>query len=185
MKTTLFTLTVIATVYGFSLAAAKDKTPVADHQIGEFKIGAHITGPEVSAADLNGKAVLIDAWGIHCGPCLASLPDIEKIAKRYKDKMVVIGAHSQNATDDEVRDVVKKNRLSYTITKGVNGPVNFNAIPHVFVFDTAGKMLFEGHPADKEFDKAIRKSVAGASTTSAPSALDSLKPASGTATTTR
>ena len=185
MKTTLFTLAVIAAVVGLSFAAGKDKTPVADHQIGEFKIGAHITGPEVSAADLSGKAVLIDAWGIHCGPCLASLPDIEKIAKRYKGKMVVIGAHSQNATDDEVKDVVKKNRLSYTITKGVNGPVNFNAIPHVFVFDTTGKMLFEGHPADKEFDKAIRKSVQGASPATTPSALDSLKPASGTATTTR
>jgi thiol-disulfide isomerase/thioredoxin len=129
--------------------------------------------------------VLIDAWGIHCGPCLASLPDIEKIAKRYKGKMVVIGAHSQNATDDEVKDVVKKNRLSYTITKGVNGPVNFNAIPHVFVFDTTGKLLFEGHPSDNEFDKAIRKSVQGTSTTSAPSALDNLKPATGPATTTR
>src|SRR4029453_15043791 len=68
MKKTLLTLTVIAAVSGLSLAAGKAKTPVADHQIGQFKIGAHITGPEVSEADLNGKAVLIDAWGIHCGP---------------------------------------------------------------------------------------------------------------------
>jgi len=181
MKTTLLSLTVIAALSAFSFAAGKEKTSVADHQISEFKLGTHITGPEVSAADLQGKAVLIDAWGVHCGPCLASLPDIEKIAKRYKDKMVVIGAHSQSATDDEVREVVKKNRLSYTITKGVNGPVNFSS----FVFDTTGKMLFEGHPMDKDFDKAVRKSVQGASGTAAPSALDSLKPASGTAATTR
>ena len=95
--------------------------------------------------------------------------------------MVIIGAHSQNATDDEVKEVVKKHRLSYAITKGVHSSVNFNAIPHVFVFDTTGRMLFEGHPSDKEFDKAVQ----GASAASTPSALDSLKPASGTAPTTR
>lgn len=148
------------------------------HTINEWKLGAHIAGPQITLDDAKGKAVLIDYWGIHCGPCLASLPDIEKIARRNKDKMLVIGAHSQEGTDAEVQAVVKKNHLSYTITNGAHGPISISAIPHVMVFDTEGQMIFDGHPADKEFERSIRKATQGASATNAaskPSGLDALK----------
>lgn len=172
MKTLLFSLSLL--LAAASLHAA-DAPPSAT--LSQFKLGAYITGPEATLATAAGKAVLIEAWGIHCGPCLASLPDIEKIAKRYKDKMVVFGAHSQNGTDDEVREVVKKNRLSYTITKGVNSPISFSGIPRVFIFDTAGGLVFTGSPFDKDFEKSLRKATAGASSATGPkpSGLDALK----------
>jgi thiol-disulfide isomerase/thioredoxin len=139
--------------------AADKKAAVPESKLSDFKIGELITGPAVDLSNTGGKAVVIEAWGVHCGPCLASLPHIEQLAKRNKSDTIVIGAHSQNASDDEVKDVVKKNKLSYTITKGVNGPVNFSGIPHAFVFDTTGKLIFSGHPASADFDKAVR--VAG------------------------
>lgn len=157
MKALPFLVVIALTVAG-SLAAEK-KAPVPAHNLSEFKVGAPITGPEVKLEDVKGKAVLIDAWGIHCGPCLAALPEMERIAKRYKDKMVVVGAHSQQGTDDEVKAVVKKNRLSFGIVKGVSGPVNFSGIPHVFVFNTSGALVFSGHPMDKDFNKALQVAV--------------------------
>ncbi len=174
MKTFLLSLALLATAVTLPAAEA---VPAA--QLSQFKLGAYITGPQVTLDNAAGKAVLIDAWGIHCGPCLASLPDIEKIAKRNKDKMLVFGAHSQGGTDAEVSEVVKKNKLSYTITQGVNGPVQFSGIPHVFVFDTKGVLVFSGHPADPEFEHAVRKATAGATASGAggakPSGLDALK----------
>ena len=175
MKALAFTL-VLFTAAASSHAA--EATPSA--QLSQFKLGAYITGPQATLDSAAGKAVLIDAWGIHCGPCLASLPDIEKIAKRNKDKMVVFGAHSQAGTDNEVKDVVKKNKLSYTITQGVTSPIPFSGIPRVFVFDTAGALVFTGSPFDKEFEPSLRKATRGASSTAAagaakPSGLDALK----------
>jgi thiol-disulfide isomerase/thioredoxin len=164
-----------------ALVAADTKKSAAStpsHNLSEFKLGEIITGPAVSLADATGKAVVIEAWGVHCGPCLASLPHIESMAKRNKGKMLVFGAHSQTATDEEVKQVVKKNQLSYTITKGVNGPVRFSGIPHAFVFDTTGALVFSGHPANKEFENAVRKATRGAagSSDSRPvSGLDALK----------
>ena len=159
-----------------TLLHAAEATPPA--QLSQFKLGAYITGPQATLDSASGKAVLIDAWGIHCGPCLASLPDIEKIAKRYKDKMVVFGAHSQAGTDDEVKEVVKKNKLTYTITNGVTSPVPFNAIPRVFVFNTAGALVYFGSPFEKEFERSLHKAVSGAGSSGAgakPSGLDWLK----------
>jgi len=176
MKAILLSL---ASLVAVASVRAAEVQPAA--KLSQFKLGEHITGPQATLDGAAGKAVLIDAWGIHCGPCLASLPDIEKIAKRYKDKMLVFGAHSQQGTDDEVKDIVKKNKLSYTITNGVTGPIPFSAIPRVFVFDTAGDLVFTGSPFDKEFDRSLTKATRGAggapgsSTAAKPSGLDALK----------
>jgi thiol-disulfide isomerase/thioredoxin len=142
----------------------KDSSSTADasgHTLGEFKIGASISGPEVKLEDLKGKAVVIEHWGIHCGPCLASLPEMQKISKRYKHNLVLIGAHSQEATDDEVKAVVKKNKLTYSIVKGSNTPsdVSSGTIPHAYVFDAEGKLVFHGLPSDPKFDKALHKAL--------------------------
>jgi thiol-disulfide isomerase/thioredoxin len=172
MRAILVSLTLLAAAVSLRAAEA---TPSA--QLGQFKLGAYLTGPQVTLADAAGKAVLIDAWGIHCGPCLASLPDIEKISKHYKDKMLVFGAHSQAGTDAEIMDVVKKNKLSYTIVKSVNSPVAFTTIPRVFVFDTTGALVFTGSPFDQEFERSLRKASQGASGAGAakPGGLDALK----------
>jgi thiol-disulfide isomerase/thioredoxin len=179
MKTLLGLASTLILTCGALVAADTKKTTASApaHNIGEFKLGAFITGPQASLAEASGKAVLIEAWGVHCGPCLASLPHINSIAKREKGKMLVFGAHSQNASDDEVKQVAKKNQLAYTITKNVSGPVQFSGIPHAFVFDTTGALIFSGHPMDKDFDNAVRKATRGATApaTSAPSGLSGLK----------
>jgi thiol-disulfide isomerase/thioredoxin len=138
----------------------KDKSEeTAAHTLSEFKIGDLITGPEVKLDEIKGKAVVIENWGVNCPPCIASLPHMEKLAKRHKDKLVLIGAHSQDATDDQVKAVVKKFRLSYSIVKGSNGPLSSGTIPHAYVFDSEGKLVFHGLPSDREFDKAVRKAL--------------------------
>jgi thiol-disulfide isomerase/thioredoxin len=153
MKTFLFTTIALAT----AVFAADKKTALPDAKLSDFTIGEVVSGPAVSLANTGGKAVVIEAWGVRCGPCIASLPHIEQIAKRNKADTIVIGAESQNSPDDAIQGIVKKNKLSYTITKGgVRGPVNFSGIPHAFVFNTAGKLIFSGHPGDKDFDKAVR-----------------------------
>ena len=53
--------------------------------------------------------------------------------------------------------VVKKNKLSYSIVKGVQGPGGTGTIPHAYVFDTTGKLIFNGNPNDKDFESAVRK----------------------------
>jgi thiol-disulfide isomerase/thioredoxin len=167
MKYLLHTaLAVIALTFCAGAADKKEekKESAADttaHTLSEFSIGAAITGPEVKLEDIKGKAVVIEHWGVHCGPCIASLPEMQRLAKRHKDNLVVIGAHSQEATDDEVKAVVKKHKLTYSIVKGSNTPgdVRSGTIPHAYVFDAEGKLLFHGLPSDREFEKAVRKAL--------------------------
>ena len=155
MKQLLSILTCSLLAAASFAADKKEATPSAT--LSQFKVGDLITGPAVDLSNTAGKAVVIEAWGVNCGPCIASLPEMERLAKRNKADTIFIGAHSQSATDDEVKEVVKKHRLSYSIVKGVHGPVSSSGIPHAYVFDTTGALIFHGHPGDKDFDSAVRK----------------------------
>lgn len=41
-------------------------------------------------SDYKGKYILLDFWSRACGPCIDALPELEKIAKQYEGKVVVI-----------------------------------------------------------------------------------------------
>ncbi len=153
MKTFLLTTIALCSI----TFAADTKTAVPDAKLSDFSIGEVVSGPAVSLANTGGKAVVVESWGVRCAPCIASLPHIEQLAKRNKADTIFIGAESQNSSDEDIKSVVKKNKLSYTITKGgFRGPVSSGGIPHAYVFDTTGKLIFHGSPSDKDFDKAVR-----------------------------
>lgn len=48
------------------------------------------TGKKVSIADLKGKHVILDFWGTFCGPCIADIPKLEGLQKKYGDKLVIL-----------------------------------------------------------------------------------------------
>ena len=63
----------------------------------------------VTKADLAGKVVLLDFWATWCAPCMAELPEIQKLIEAYgKDgKEVVIVALSEDQRPSELGEVRK------------------------------------------------------------------------------
>lgn len=144
-------------------ASAEDKV-----NISQFTLGKTVSGTEVTAATVKGKPVIIEFWGVNCGPCLAHMPMFNSLAKRYDSKgLVVIGAHCQDATDEEILDKVKATKVKFPVTTGTSGPVDFSGIPHSCIFGSDGTLLFHGHPDDKEFDKALKTAMKGATASTA------------------
>lgn len=44
-----------------------------------------LAGNTVNIADLKGKTVVVDFWATWCGPCIASMPGMQKMVNKYKD----------------------------------------------------------------------------------------------------
>ena len=115
---------------------------------------------KIDKAALEGKVVVIEEWGVNCAPCIASLPDMAKLANRYDKKgLVVVGMERQGGTKDQIMKLLKPARVKYPVMAGGSTPVPSDGIPHAMVFGTDGKLVWHGHPAADEFEDAVKDAL--------------------------
>lgn len=157
MKTTTI-LPVISIVLGLSsIGNAKEK----EYRLSEWSIGKVLFGERVSKAVTKDKVVVIENWGVNCPPCIASLPHLAQLEKDNRAKgLVIIGAESQGSTKEQIKPIIEKAKVEYTITDSADGPLEVTGIPRAFVFNRLGKMVFDGNPNGKEFTEAVNKALA-------------------------
>jgi thiol-disulfide isomerase/thioredoxin len=111
--------------------------------------------------DLKGKPAIVEFWATWCPPCRKSIPHLNEISKKYKDKgLVVIGI--SNEDQKTVETFRKSTPMEYHValdSKGLGKKFGVSGIPHAFVVGKDGKVLWEGHPmqlTDAEIDKALK-----------------------------
>jgi len=98
--------------------------------------------------DTTGKFVLVDFWATWCGPCRASIPHLNTLADRFKDRLVVIGL--SNETEQAVRKMTNP-AIAYSVAidtrRRTSSEVEVRGIPHTMLIDPKGTVRFEGHPS--------------------------------------
>ncbi len=119
----------------------------------------HYSGPKLTEADLRGKVVLVEMWGVYCPPCRASLPQIEQIWRSFKSKpFMLIGSHRQGHRPDEVKQLVEEHKLTYPIY-GVAGLAEneprTRAIPFLYVVNHRGKVVYSGHGIPEAIEAVV------------------------------
>lgn len=109
-----------------------------------------------AAPELKGKPAIVEFWATWCPPCRKSIPHLNEISKKYKDKgLVVVGITDEDkATVEKFR---KGTPMEYTVAldEGQLGrKLGINGIPHAFVVDKEGKVVWHGHPLELD-DKTL------------------------------
>lgn len=157
MKTLLLAIALTVTMQ-FSAQAKKDEDkPVPEATLDQFTLGEVMNGVEFKPESLKGNPVVIEFWGARCPPCVASLPELVKLERRGEAKgLKVVGVHVQQVPDEDVLQLLEKNRVKYPVLRSGYSPVKYPGIPAVFVFDRTGKLTWTGNPHDQKFDKAVR-----------------------------
>ncbi len=122
-------------------------------------------GKIVHLSDLRGKVVLIDFWATWCGPCRMTIPHVEAIYNKFKDKgVVVIGVNLDNkANRQKVEQFIKEKGITYLVISDPNGAVasqyGATSIPRFFFIDKHGriaKMVVGYNPnMEKTFSEEI------------------------------
>lgn len=69
-----------------------------------------IGGNKKNLADYSGKYRLLDFWSTGCGPCIAAIPEMQEIAEKYKDNLVIVGINSD--TEDIWKEFSNKTELA-------------------------------------------------------------------------
>lgn len=145
---------------GAAWAKDKDAGPPEEATLDQFTMGDVLNGVPFKSEDLKGSPAVIEFWGVHCPPCVASLPEMVKLLKKYDSKgLKIVGVHRQDAKDEEILKVLKTAKVSYPVVRTGTAPLKNDGIPHAFVFGRDGKMVWRGSPHDEEFVKAVRSVV--------------------------
>jgi peroxiredoxin len=72
-------------------------------------------GEYISSEDLRGKVVLLDFWGTWCPPCVASVPALRDLQKRFaKEPLFKMISVSTDSDEAKWRAFTEKNQMAWT-----------------------------------------------------------------------
>jgi thiol-disulfide isomerase/thioredoxin len=103
-----------------------------------------LDGHIVSTADWKGKVALLNFWATWCPPCRDEIPMLIQLAKKYPDRLQVVGISMDDGPDD-VKDFVAAEGINYPVvmwTREIESSYGgVPALPTSFLVDTEGRVV--------------------------------------------
>jgi len=127
-----------------------------------------VDGEYISLDDLKGKVVLLDFWGTWCAPCVASVPALRELNKKYsKSEVFVMLGVSSDGDEDKWREFIGKEKMVWPQfldrQREVQRAFSVRAFPTYIVLDHEGIIRFRttGLSFDKEaaLSDAVNKQI--------------------------
>ncbi len=173
MKFSLIVLTALLLAPLAGLAQSPDNTNTVlgvGDPAPKLQANKWIQGEPVKAFEKD-KAYLVEFWATWCGPCVASIPHVNAIAGKFKDKgLVVIGQNVWENDQNLVKPFVEEmgGKMTYRIALDEKGAMaemwlkaaDKTGIPCAFLVGKDGKVAWIGHPMELE-EPVIEQVLAG------------------------
>jgi len=141
----------------------------------KLQTGKWVQGSPVKSFEKD-KAYIVEFWATWCGPCRVSIPHLNDVHNKFKDKgLVVIGQDCWERDESLVEPFIKKmgDKMTYRVAlddkqgneKGKMAETwmeaaGRNGIPSAFLVDKTGQIAWIGHPMELE-EVVIEKVLAG------------------------
>ena len=140
----LFVMTglVALLIAGCDASAQKAGGPAAEIDAADW-----LNTEPLTLAALKGKVVVVEFWATWCPPCRASIPHLAKLNEKHQgDNFAMISL--TNEPKSKVVDFAKKSGMTWPVGCGSNtsGKYGVKGIPHAFVIDPKGDIVWRGHP---------------------------------------
>jgi thiol-disulfide isomerase/thioredoxin len=114
-------------------------------------------GRTLRAADLNGRAVVVEFWATWCPFCKKQNPHLQRLHEKHGGRDLVILTFSIDKEPGEVAAYMKQH--GYTFAAAMAGPQSAQwfpkrrGLPVVYVVDPSGRIVF--HQAGEMFEEDI------------------------------
>jgi thiol-disulfide isomerase/thioredoxin len=141
------------------------KSTMIGQTVPDFTSNKTLDDTDFTFSSLKGKYVLIDFWGIWCGPCVAEMPKVKEYSKKYADKLTILGINSGD-TKEKIKGFIAKNGYDWKqVLSGKDSDnlvlkFNVSGFPTKFIIDPEGKILHRylgsSEKAFIELDKLLK-----------------------------
>lgn len=155
---------------GFEVAALEPTLKVGD-AAPAFSVESFIQGEKFEAFE-SGKVYVVEFWATWCTPCVASIPHLTELQKKYPNITIIGVTASEQPSRANLDDRLTKAeafvakqgaRMEYTVAYDGNGfmwsnwmiPAQRGGIPATFIVGPEGRIEWVGHPQMDEFDRAL------------------------------
>lgn len=125
-----------------------------------------LKGEALSPADYKGKVLLIDFWATWCGPCIAEMPNVKSVYKKYHGKGFEIVGISLDQSRDKLDAYIQQQGIEwpqYFDGKWWNNDVatmyGIKSIPATLLVDRQGKIRYKSLRG-RQLEAAVEKLVA-------------------------
>ena len=122
-----------------------------------------LDGSQFRLRDHRGKVVVLEFWASWCGPCVHTLPQIDREVKELEDQGVVLVAVNVEEAPEAITAVLERLELETTVALDRDGVVAQQyaavAIPQTVIIDSAGNVarLFVG--GGLQYDQQLREAL--------------------------
>ena len=114
---------------------------------------------KVCLKKFEGQVVLVDFFYKACYPCIKSLPTIQALNEKYKNKgLQVIGIDPYDKKEDGIKIFISKHGITYIVLlsgKEILRDYHVSAFPTLYLIDKNGKIIF----AQMGYEKGMEENL--------------------------
>jgi cytochrome c biogenesis protein CcmG, thiol:disulfide interchange protein DsbE len=100
---------------------------------------------QVNLADLKGHPVILDFWASWCGPCAVEAPVLDRLARRYESKGLVVLGVNVSDPPNVIKQYAAQKGLSYPMLvesgSDVSASYGVKNLPSLVILDKEGKVM--------------------------------------------
>lgn len=121
------------------------------------------SGKKVDLEKLKGKVVLVDFWATWCGPCVAEMPHVKEVYKKYHELGFEVIGISLDDNETRLKEYLTKNQIPWEQFYDGKGWKNELAVKHgitgvptAYLLDRNG-VIYTKNGRAEELDKAMEE----------------------------
>ncbi len=129
--------------------AGESQSPLVGKPAPEFQLEA-IDGSTFKLSQQAGKVIVLDFWASWCGPCMKSMPEVDRVVKEVGGDQVELVAVNLQEGKERINTALGRLAITANVLMDIDGEVaqqyEANAIPQTVIVDRNGNIthLFVG-----------------------------------------
>jgi thiol-disulfide isomerase/thioredoxin len=136
-----------------------------------------LEGGKFKLSEEKGHIVVLDFWASWCAPCMASMPELDKITSEFKDKNVKYVAVNMQEDKATISGALERLQLNPAVALDIDGVAaeryEVSAVPQVVIVDANGNVARMFIGVDVDFAQHLREALTQMLDPAAPPADDS------------